>query len=215
MDPHVCQVLGGLEIEMEKDNSFRLDFINITDLGVRSLLEKYPPYTDVQTAPHILVVGLGGIGEKLIIQIARKWRSEHIGLDRNLRITLIDKDADSIKQIIFLRYPKLEQVCEFEARKLDIKSSEFYQFKFISGSKGSSDISSVYVCYEEDYLGLSAALVLLRQLGDKIPIVVQTDYDSGVAALFNGDEFENLHVFGMLDQACDPELSGSREEKIR
>ena len=122
MDPHVCQVLGGLEIEMEKDNSFRLDFINITDLGVRSLLEKYPPYTDVQIAPHILVVGLGEIGEKLIIQVARKWRTEHIGLDRNLRITLIDKDAESIKQTICSRYPKLEQVCEFEARKLDIKS---------------------------------------------------------------------------------------------
>jgi FlaA1/EpsC-like NDP-sugar epimerase len=66
-DPHVSQILGGLEIEMEKANFFRLEFFNILDIGVRTLLKQYPPYNDLHTNPHILVVGLGNVGENLVV----------------------------------------------------------------------------------------------------------------------------------------------------
>ena len=205
-DPHVCNVLGGLELEMEKAKSFRLEFFNIFDLGVRSLLKQYPPYTDVNTIPHILVVGLGNTGENLIVQVARKWRSEHTETCECIRITLIDKCAESKKRSICEKYPQLETVCELVALQVDVKSTEFYQSKLLQDST-EYDITSVYICLDGDYLGFPVALTLRKHLkNETIPIIVQTNNDSGIATLLEGEEFGNLHVFGLLDQVCRPEL---------
>ncbi|MDO8728068.1 MAG: NAD-binding protein [Candidatus Methanoperedens sp.] len=219
-DPHISQILGGLEMEMEKANFFRLEFFNIFEIGVRTLLKQYPPYNDLHTNPHILVVGLGDIGENLIVQIARTWRSTHkelVELGKRLCITLIDKDAESIKRSICLQNPQLEKVCEFVALELDVRSSEFYQSKLLLESQD-RDITSVYVCLDEDYLGLPVALMVRKQLRDeKIPIIVQTSQDSGMVTLLEGGGFENIHVFGLLDRACGPELvlGGIREVLAR
>lgn len=219
-DPHVSQVLGGLEMEMEKANFFRLEFFNIFEIGVRTLLKQYPPYNDLHTNPHILVVGLGDIGENLIVQVARTWRSNHKELvesGKRICITLIDKDAGSKKVSMCLRYPQLENVCEFAALELDIKSSEFYQSKSLFESQ-ERYITSVYICLDEDYLGLPVALMLRKQLKDeKIPIIVQTSQDSGMVTLLEGGGFENIHVFGLLDRACGSEsvLGGIREALAR
>jgi hypothetical protein len=49
--------------------------------------------------------------------------------------------------------------------------------------------------------------MLRKQLRDeKIPIIVQTSQDSGMVSLLEGGGFENIHVFGLLDRACGPEL---------
>lgn len=216
-DPHLSKIIGGLEIEIEKNNYFKLEFFNVFEIGVMTLLKQYPPCDNRHTIPHILVVGLGDIGENLIIQIARKWKSKNKELGKRICITLIDKDAESIKGSICSRYPQLEKVCEFAALELDIKSSEFYQSKLILKSQN-LDITSVYVCLDEDYLGLPVALMLRKQLRDeKIPIIVQTTHDSGMVTLMEGDGFENLHVFGLLDRACGPELvlGGLREVMAR
>ena len=206
-DPHVCNVLGGLELEMEKADFFRLEFFNISDIGVRSLLKQYPPYTNVHIIPHILVVGLGDEGEKLIVQVARKWRSEHIETGERIRITLIDKDAESKTKSICKQYHQLEAVCELVALQVDIKSAQFYQSKLLQDSTECCDITSAYICLDEDYLGVPVALTLRKHLRNvKIPIIVQTKHYSGVATLLEGKGFGNLHVFGLLDRACGPEL---------
>ncbi|TFH54312.1 MAG: hypothetical protein E4G89_00250 [Methanothrix sp.] len=212
-DPHFSQILGGLEIEMEKNNFFRLEFFNIFDIGVRTLLKQYPPCDNLHTIPHILVVGLGDIGENLIVQLARKWRLKHMELGKRICITLIDKNAESIKESVYSRYPQLEKVCEVVALKLNIESSEFYQSKLLLESQD-RNITSVYICLNEDYLGMPVALMLRKQLRDeKIPIIVQTNQDSGMVTLLEGEGFENLHVFGLLDRACEPDLvlGGIRE----
>ncbi|MDO8724508.1 MAG: NAD-binding protein [Candidatus Methanoperedens sp.] len=212
-DPNVSQVLGALEIEMEKANFFRLEFFNIYDIGVKTLLKQYPPYNDIYMNPHILVVGSGEAGENLLVRVARKWRSENKELSKCIRITLIDKDAESKKRSMCLRYPQLENVCELVALQLDVRSSEFYQLKLLFDPHN-HDITSVYICLDEDYLGLPVALMLRKQLIDKkIPIIVQTSQDSGMVTLLEGGGFENIHVFGLLDRTCGPELvlGGIRE----
>jgi len=194
---------------MEKANFFRLEFFNILDIGVRTLLKQYPPYNDLHTDPHILVVGLGDVGENLIVQIARKWRSTHKELvepGKRLCITLIDKDAESKKVSMCLRYPQLENICEFVALQSDVRSSEFYQCKLLLESRD-CDITSVYICLNEDYPGLPVALMLRKLLrGENNHIIVQTSQDSGMVTLLEGGGFKNIHVFGLLDRACGPEL---------
>lgn len=217
VNPQVCQILGSLEIEMEKSDCFKIEFFNIFDIGVQSLLKQYPPHTDVQTTPHILVVGLGNIGENLLVQIARNWQSKYIEKGKCLKITIIDKDVEVKKQLVCLRYPQLEEVCELSEVEVDIES-EFYKSQFLLNSDKSCDITSVYVCLDKDYLGLSVALLLCKQLKDrKVPIVLQTNQDSGLATLLSGEGYDNFHVFGLLDWACSPELvlGGIREVLAR
>ena len=217
VNPQVCQILGSLEIEMEKSDCFKIEFFNIFDIGVQSLLKQYPAHTDVQTTPHILIVGLGNVGENLLVQVARNWQSTYIEKGVRLRITIIDKDVEVKKQLLCLRYPQLEKVCELSEVEVDIES-EFHKSQFLLNSEKCCDITSVYVCLDEDYLGLSVALLLCKQLKErKVPIVLQTNQDSGLATLLSGEGYDNLHVFGLLDWACSPELvlGGVREVLAR
>jgi hypothetical protein len=95
---------------------------------------------------------------------------------------------------------------------MDVKEPEFERADFLFGSQGNSDVSMVYVCLDDDSNALSAALTLyqrLRSLG--IPIVVRTTHEAGLATLLRKrspehDSFVNLHVFGLLDRTCTPEL---------
>lgn len=206
VNPQVCQVLASLEIEMEKSDCFKIEFFNIFDIGVQSLLKKYPPYADVQKPPHMLVVGLGHAGENIIIQTARKWQPGYNEKRDRLHITIVDKDVEVKKQSLCSRYPQLEKVCEFSIVEVDI-NYEFYKSQLLLNPELTSDITSAYVCLDQDYLGLSVALLLCKQLrSKKVPIILQTDQDSGLATLLSVEKFENLHIFGLLDWACRPEL---------
>lgn len=70
----------------------------------------------------------------------------------------------------------------------------------------------IYVCLDDDANALSAALTLrqrLRAFGT--PIVVRTTHEVGLATLLRKrspehDSFVSLHVFGLFDHTCTPEL---------
>jgi len=165
----------------------------------------------------MLVVGLGHVGDNLIVQAARKWQPEYIKKRDRLHITIVDKDVEVKNQLLCSRYPQLEDVCEFSVVEVDI-NYEFYKSQILLNPELTSDITSAYVCLDQDYLGLSVALLLCKHLRSKeVPIVLQTDQDSGLATLLSGERFDNLHIFGLLDWACRPELilGGIREVLAR
>ena len=215
IDPHLYHLLKHQEFEVENAAAFRLEFFNIFDRGAQVLLSEYRPFDradqDGDAPPHLLVVGLGRMGERLVAHAARNWRSRYTTTGERLHITLVDKEAERKKELLCLRYPQLEKLCELVTIQINIHSLEFQRGTFLLDRQGRHDVTAVYVCLDNDQLGLSVALTLLQRLGDRqVPIVVRMAQDAGLATLLRTGEgngrFTNLHAFALLDRTCQPDL---------
>jgi hypothetical protein len=214
LDPQLCALLRMEELAAPREGSFRLDFFNVFEGGARALLREYPPF-DKEVGgrqPHLVTVGLGRLGENLVVQAAREWKASHAEGKGRFRATVVDEEAEAKVQSLCQRYAQLTQVCEFVPRQMPIDSLAFEQSEFLVDRHGNCDVSAVYVCLEDNASGLSAALALNRRLkGRKVPIVVAAVRAGGLASLLEGEEgatagFENLHAFGLLDHTLSADL---------
>jgi hypothetical protein len=215
-DLQLYNMLREREMAMGEIDAFRLEFFNIFESGSRVLLQEYPPFrTDAEarsSPPHIVVVGVGRLGENIVVNSARAWWESQAKDVGRLRITLIDKQAGTKKESLCLRYPQLEEACELVPEPMDVSSPDFERADFLFGNQGSPDIAIIYVCLDDDSNALSAALTLHQRLRAlEIPIVVRMTHEAGLATLLQRrkvehDSFASLHAFGLLDCTCTPEL---------
>ncbi|MBC7261270.1 MAG: NAD-binding protein [Chloroflexi bacterium] len=212
VDPRLYHLLR--EREIAPSSSYRLELFNIFDRGTQLLLEEYPFFRESDGVsvqqPHVLVIGLGRMGESLIIHIARNWWNKYALTCGPLRMSIIDREAEHKVESLCQRYPKLSQACELVALQMDVLWPEFEQASFLIDSDGQCRVTAVYVCLDNDSLGLRAGLTLLQRVkGRHIPVVVRMAYETGLALLLRGTEthgFDNLHAFGLIDRTCQPEL---------
>jgi Trk K+ transport system NAD-binding subunit len=206
-------------------DSIRLEYFNAAERGAPALLRERPAFDDDGTTPlgppHILVIGLGQMGRSLVLHAARRWRSIPAMRGKRFKVTVVDRRADAHVAALNERLPRLSTVCDMVDRRMELDSAEFERADFLFGRKGVCDVTSVYVCLGDDAAGLSAALRLRHRLGDrKVPIVVRTTQDGGVAALLKrrgiGDEADTrLETFGLLDLVCKPDvLLGGQNEVL-
>jgi len=98
----LCSLLKEREIAMAKPDEFRLELFNVFESGARVLLDEYPPFNKTagvpDSKPHIVVVGVGRMGESLVVNAARNWSDRSDTNGERLRITLIDKEAERRKE---------------------------------------------------------------------------------------------------------------------
>lgn len=216
VDTRLCHLLREREIELGKTDAFRLEFVNIYDTGARFWLKDHPPFSEYSdasnTRPHILFVGLGYFGEILLVQVAQKWSSLSTNPSAKLHMTVIDKDANLKVKSLRLRYPRLENFFDLEPLQMDVESPAFERGDFLFDSSQGCDITRVFICLDNDSLGLSAALSLRHRFRKKtIPIVVRMSHGAGLANLLKSEEPSDdggavIHAFGLIDQTCQPDL---------
>ncbi len=212
VDLQLWSFLREREIRMGIIDAFRLGFFNIYESGARELLYEYPfdrPGANGEI-PHIFVMGIGRMGESLVVNAARRWGAGSDGSKR-LRITMVDLKANIRKQSLCLRYPKLEKACELIALDMDIASPEFERGDFLFDKDGHCRAGTIYVCTGDESQALNAALMLNKRIGElSVPVVVRMNMDMGLAALISiggdsQDNMGNLCVFPLLERTCTPE----------
>jgi len=196
--------------------TFRLEFFNVFESGARVLLDEYPPFdtvdSDTSPRPHLVVVGVGRMGERVVVNATRNWRDSGGAHGKRLCITLVDKEAEKIKESLYIRYPQMEMTCDLTAEQTEIESTDFEKASFLFDSQGHSDVSIIYICLDDDSNALGAGLTLHQRTRNlNIPIVVRMTRDAGLAKLLGVDgdelkEFTNLHAFGLLDRTCTLDL---------
>ena len=221
VDPQLCMLLRMQEIGRGHDRPFRLEFFNVFEAGARELLLRHPPFAQGRPS-RVVVVGLGKMGESLIMDAARTWRTLRGVANALARIVIVDRVARERVEALQLRIPKLLTAVELEALEMTIGSPEFERGAFLFTADGRPDVSAVYVCVDDDSLGLSAALALHRHLrGLDVAVVVRMAHDAGLASLLGGEgtggEFHSLCAFGLLDRTCSADLllSGMTETLAR
>ena len=203
-DRELCNLLEERISDTDNSGSCDLEFFNIFDSGAKALLNEYPPYSEQCPVPHMLVVGVGRMGESLVVKAAKDWHTRHSGSGRRIHITLVDKKAVLKKESLSLRNPDLEPAWELTAREMDVSSPEFQSGKFLFDTQNRCDVTIVYICLDNDSFGLAVGLTLHKRIKDRdIPIVVRMTQDAGLAKLLHGvdgkNNFKNLHAFGLLD----------------
>ena len=154
---------------------------------------------------------MGKLGQSLVIQAASQWREQRVCEDQHLKISIIDLKAEQKVETLCVMFPNLKEVCELVPMQMDVHSAEFQRAEFLNDEGGSCDVSGVFVCMDNDPLGLYAGLTLYRKVQDhQTPVVVRMVENAGLARLLdstdNRNSYRNLHAFPLLNQTCTPDL---------
>lgn len=212
VDAQLLRLLRGQEMHMGLDDSIRIEFFNVFERGARAILHWNPAFSESVESPHILVVGMGRMGESLVTHAVRSWRTKvaRYNPEKKLAITIVDREADTKREYLRLHYPLIESVCDLTAVETDVRSPVYYRAEFLG--QGANRVTAIYICLDSDSRAMAAALALLqRTRGLDIPIVIRMTHEEGLAALLtngsrNRSEFSRLRPFGILDRICTPDL---------
>jgi len=215
-DHQLWYLLREKELYVAQNSHFRLELFNIFDRGANLLIKLHSPWKDgfekTDCTNRLILIGLGKLGQSLVVQAALQWREQRIHPGQRLRITIIDLDAVHMVDNLCVRYPHLEEVCEFEPLQMDVLSAHFQRADFLYNDKKVCDIDSIYICMDNDSLGLHTGLTLYQKIRDhNIPVIVRMVEDAGLALLLhekgiNNGAYKNLYAFPLLDQTCTPDL---------
>ena len=222
VDPRLCDLLREQGPATGKKDRFKLLFFNVYDTGARAVLTQYPPFDHgPDEKPHLLVAGMGHMGESLVVHAAGMWQEQHGETDERLRISIIDRNAKDLVESLVLRRPELETACELAPLTMEIPSPDFVRGDYLFSNDGCCDVTIAYVCLDDDTAALSTALALREKVREAgVPIVVRMRHDAGLATLLGGlhgneRAFDGPYAFGLLDRTCTPEqvLSETRETR--
>jgi hypothetical protein len=216
VDPGLCELMRQHEIEAS-DQHFRLELFNIYDRAARVLLREYPVKIPARQAPSLLVVGLGRLGESLVVHAARDWSEQH-EIESQIKITLIDQQANQKSEELTVRNPRLSEVCELTPLDMDVRSPEFYRARFLHEATGEVAVDVVFICLDDDSLGLRSGLIMRQRLaGTEIPILVRMVERGGLSTLLEDTQQDKPHLraFSLLDCTCTADLvEGGNHEML-
>lgn len=190
----------------------RLEFFNVFAIGARLLLEQFPPFDRESREAHVLVVGLDGVGESLVLHTAWLWQSAHRGPGAALVITIAGPSAPAKCEKLVARHPRIQEICELRAQELELDWSQFDRRELAMGA------SAIYVSLASETDAIAATLALRAHSDARtVPVVVAlADQDAGIASALGARPsgemavgrggYENIHAFGVLSRTLTSEL---------
>jgi voltage-gated potassium channel Kch len=222
LDPRLCDLLKVKEMENENGEKLQLEFFNIFSNGAKAMLDDNPGFEKKcagdkkdNVNAHIIVIGLGDMGESLVVAAGKRWWQNHMKTGSMLDVTIIDKHARKKLDSLCLQYTSLNKFCRFETEDMDIRCLDKLKMVILKAvdKPGGKDekVEGIYICLDKDSEGLSLALVLRQWISDRnIPIVVRVNSDAGLAGLLSGSGisagFDNTYAFGLWDRTCNKDL---------
>jgi hypothetical protein len=217
VSPQLFELLREQALGQGPSPSFRLELFNVFERGASILLTAHPTFDpnileEDSHPPHILIVGLGQLGEGLLTHAARAWHDRKKGTNQKLTISVVDRRAEDKIRSLESRFSQLSNVCELIPLQIDVRGHEFEEADFLSNAHGEKHLDKVYICLDDHSLGLQAALRIRHRLGqEQPPIIVRMADTSGLAKLIHGGDrtgrsLHNIHIFDLLRQTCTPDL---------
>jgi hypothetical protein len=149
---------------------------------------------------HLIVFGLGQMGESLVVQAAK---SCHFANGKRLLVTVIDHSAEARRQGLYVRYPQFDKVCDIEFIKAECDDAGTLR-NVVAIANDTGTINSIAICFDNDSRNAQYALSVRRHLeSDAVPIFVRINQDSGLSSLFDPSTNDrNMFCFGSTCAAC-------------
>ena len=213
-DARLWDLLREKELHGNHTSRFRLELFNIFDRGARRMLETNPPWniSPQQGPTHILIVGLGKMGQRMVVEAARQWRVRKGDTQEKIHISVLDLEANQKADALNHQYPRLGDICVLEALEMDIRSPAFERVSAGFMKDNQPELNAIYICLDDETFSLQTGLRLNHQLRDRrIPIILRMAESGGLASLLAEEEndqnaFGNLRIFDLLDQTCTSDL---------
>ncbi len=193
---------------------FRLELFNIYDQGAHLMVRENPPWekTAAGQVPRALVVGLGKMGQRVVVEAARGWQLLNSDGKGKIDLTVIDRDATRKMDALLLQHPRLGKLAAITSVDMEIESAEFDRLSehFREGMETKLDLA--YICLDDEAFCLQTALRLNHQLRKyRVPIILRMLESGGLARLIENassesDGFSSLRIFDLLDRTCTAEL---------
>jgi hypothetical protein len=212
--PRLRNLFHQHKLYSDSADPFELELFNIFEVGARAMLREPPlllPGKDKQSwPPHLVVIGMGQLGEALVRRALKDWRIDHPAMKERIRITVVDRQIERREEEFRLRYPHLAETADLSFVPTDIHSIDFAEGKFLG--KRTEECTGVYVCLDSDSMAMSAALTMRQLLSDKtIPIVVRMSDQSGFASLLQtgndgGQAIAGIRAVGLMELTCQAEV---------
>jgi voltage-gated potassium channel Kch len=182
--------LSGHELAAVDGTGVLVEFFNVADAAARMLLESHPPFDPGTESPHVVVAGVDGIGESVVLNAARAWLAERPDPVSRMRLTIAGPDAAADLARLLESHPRLGGICDMRAWP----------------PEESPAVTAVYVCSSPEGRAVSTALGLRASgLVDPAPIVVAVhDERAGVASALHDDG--GVIPFGVVQRAVTPEV---------
>jgi len=228
VDGNLCSLLRGHQMALDNDR-FTLELFNIYQMAGLSVLKEYPPFPVLPVPPdtHLAIVGTGKMGQDLIFHVVKRWK-ETYGNAKKIRITVIDRAANLRVETLKFLYPSIGRYCDLVPLQADLSSPDFRRGLFMF-EDGRVTVTGIYVCLNDQSLGLSAALDMNHRLEEhairrcekkpEVSIVVRTGKE-GLTTLFEdigrtGGAFGNIVSFPLIGRACGVDnITGGLNETI-
>lgn len=216
VDLNVYTLLKMAEYQKDPLSSFRLDIFNIYQAAGSLILDHPHPVfkgATAQTEFKFLLVGFGHLGESLICNAAKQWKSCFAKPETKLHFTILDKNVDEKYRLFLLRHPELVSYCEFSLLPMDVSSPEFAEGSFLKSHDSTKPYTRIFICLGNPALGLSAGLTISKKLWEfkissrtnSIPIIIRTNHEAGLShyttTMNEGKEiFSNMYAFSLSEE---------------
>jgi voltage-gated potassium channel Kch len=224
-EPGLWRMLKAEAIGRLGHESARLEFFNAFETGARILLDERPPFAtlaapDAPRRPHVLVVGLEGVGDAVVLNVARLWQASQPAEGEDLRLTILDEDGERARARLLARYPELEQILDIRGVSAPL-GVELQRGQLGVDTGESHPVTAVYISVTPEARALEVALALrARRELQRVPFAVAVpEAGVGLATVLHDDPetAHGVYGFGVLGRALavEPLLRGTNEALAR
>jgi len=207
------------------DGGVTLRFFDLFDLEVRRLLREDLPLDgggiaeDDPRQAHLVILGFGRMGRALALRAAQIG---HFANGRRLRISVIDRHAETQEAALLFRYPRFTEVCDLQFHNLQAETPRARQL-LEQWCCDQGTITSVAICFDNEPRALEMALQLQSALHPcRVPVAIRMARQSGLARLLQEEHrsggmgrLSHIQPFGMYEDCCHPEsLAQGMEDRL-
>jgi hypothetical protein len=191
---------------------FRLELFNHHEIGAQALLEHAPVLPAANESQGVLLVGLGSLGETLLLRMARGWLVDGSG---KRRVIVVDSAAERHAARLRDAHPFLDTVCDLSFHQLNVLDPAFARGDFLRDAKGKRiGMDAAFVCLSDESVALLGGARLAALLAEKrVPIVLGLHSQRDLGDLFLGKGAGELRIVSLRESLLDPEhvLEATRE----